>query len=109
MGRVEKIIESIVPEPFNGLREFDKCNQYLHGNDDYRNLPLMQVRTDMLIPTQATVDQSKIDGIIEDEAYDGILVFVRGTKSWVLDGHHRSAAATQAGRSTIWAHVWKPD
>ena len=108
MGLADNILESIVPEPFEDASEFKQANRFISGEDDYTSLPMKQVRTDMLIPTQAGIDQDKVDDIADKGDFDGILVVMKDGKPHLLDGHHRHEAAKQMDRPTIWAHIWEP-
>lgn len=109
MGRADRILEDALPEPFRTQDEMDQANVYIVNPTRYQNMPLQQVRTEHLIPTQKLVSNSKVAGMVEDGIFDRILVAVRNNKPYIIDGHHRWSAAKVSERPHIWCHIWNMD
>lgn len=73
-----------------------------------RNAPIENVRLTDLIATQPEIDKVKIENFIrhpELGAHELPVVARKGGRMYILDGHHRMAAARLMGKGRIPAHV----
>lgn len=75
-----------------------------------KEIPLAPVRTvtvQDLIPTQYTLEGEDVMDIMRNQAFDKpIWVLKMRGRYYILDGHHRAAAAASLKRPTIPAHVF---
>lgn len=92
------------PFCFTG-EEFDVLNYLIGNSSAYKDLPLLQARTDQVKSTQSSVDPDKVEAFISNKNFDGGLILSRDESLYMIDGHHRLEAAKAAGRPSVWAHT----
>jgi hypothetical protein len=102
---VQQIHELDRPEMFLTDLEWKIGDAIIHNNSLADNVPLVQVRTELAQPTQYLVHQDKVDALAQEGKVDGSISIQRFGKCWILDGHHRTRAAEQLNKNTIWMHV----
>lgn len=93
------------PEFCQSSEEFDIMNYMINNPSLYKELPLTQMRTEMVQATQTGLDADKLQSFIDGANFDGGFVANRSGSLYMLDGHHRLEAAKASDRTTIWAHT----
>jgi hypothetical protein len=101
------LFELLIPKPFRNDLEWSVMDAIVTDPKLCHRLPLLQVRTEHLTPTQAFIDQDKVRKMRREGHFDGLFVVKRNGSVYVIDGHHRLEAAKLANKPTIWCYTLK--
>ncbi len=106
MARITTLLSKLnelgwVPRPLLNLDEWAVCKALVSDPSLQKGLPTEKLAVANLEPTQDRYDPAKVQELVKAGKVNGGLALERNGKQFIFDGHHRSRAAEQLGKSHV--------